>query len=127
MLQEIIELQERAVSQLVDKVDKKREITFRAPTGRGKIFMMADSMNRILSKENDIVFFVSTLSNVGLAEQNYSKFVEYSTQGLFKALNPLLIKTVLSVFRQDQHIRFRSCRIFCKARQNNQEAVKRTP
>ena len=96
MLQEIIELQERAVSQLVDKVDKKREITFRAPTGSGKTFMMADLMNRILSKENDIVFLVSTLSKGGLAEQNYSKFVEYSTQGLFKALNPLLIKTDVS-------------------------------
>ena len=96
MLQEVIELQDKAVSRIVEKVEKQRETTFRAPTGSGKTYMMADLMERILSQKEDVVFLVSTLSKGGLAEQNYDKFVEYSANGSFKHLRPFLINTQVS-------------------------------
>ena len=55
MLREAIELQQRAVSQLADKLETKDDITFRAPTGSGKTYMMADLMNRVLEKDSDVV------------------------------------------------------------------------
>ncbi len=93
MLQEVIELQNQAVSELVGKVESQRETTFRAPTGSGKTYMMSDLMNRILEIHKDVVFLVSTLSKGGLAEQNYEKFLEYSGKGDFKNLRPFLINT----------------------------------
>ena len=64
MLQEAIELQNNAVSSLIDKTfnGKSNVITFKAPTGAGKTYMMADYMNRILAEREDIIFIVSTLS-----------------------------------------------------------------
>lgn len=96
MLQEIIELQNRAVTDLVLKIQGQKEVTFRAPTGSGKTYMMSDLMNRILGKDQDVVFLVSTLSKGGLAEQNYDKFVDYSTNGYFKNLKPYLINTQIT-------------------------------
>ena len=96
MLREVIELQDNAVTSLISKVSLQRETTFRAPTGSGKTYMMADFMNRILECNNDVVFLVSTLSKGGLAEQNYERFVEYSLKGDFKKLRPFLINTNLS-------------------------------
>lgn len=51
MLQEIKDLQSNAVKQLLVKTRNKnqKEITFKAPTGSGKTFMMADYMNQVLS------------------------------------------------------------------------------
>ena len=72
MLHEVIELQKRAVDSLVQKYDELDEITFRAPTGSGKTYMMADFMNRILEENDDVVFLVSTLSKGDLATQNYN-------------------------------------------------------
>ena len=74
----------------------QKEVTFRAPTGSGKTYMMSDLMNRILGKDQDVVFLVSTLSKGGLAEQNYDKFVDYSTNGYFKNLKPYLINTQIT-------------------------------
>lgn len=96
MLQEVIELQNQAVANLITKVGSQRETTFRAPTGSGKTYMMADLMNRILEEMKDVVFLVSTLSKGGLAEQNYDKFLEYSAKGDFKNLHPYLINTQVS-------------------------------
>ena len=84
MLDEIKDLQNEAVSQLFylfEKEDKK-ELIFKAPTGSGKTFMMADFCNRVLEKRNDIVFLISSLSKGDLAEQNYEKFVEYNKEKL---------------------------------------------
>ena len=86
MLHEVIELQKRAVDSLVQKYDELDEITFRAPTGSGKTYMMADFMNRILEENDDVVFLVSTLSKGDLATQNYNKFLEYSSKGDFPNL-----------------------------------------
>lgn len=93
MLSEITELQDNAVSLIEDRMDKQDIVVFRAPTGSGKTYMMADYMNRVLSKRNDVVFLVSSLSSGGLAEQNYEKFVQYSETGLFKNIDPFLIST----------------------------------
>ncbi|MCL2212393.1 MAG: DEAD/DEAH box helicase family protein [Oscillospiraceae bacterium] len=69
MKQEAINLQQEAVKQLVDltkTVDSSKAITFKAPTGSGKTYMMADMMNRILEKDSDIVFLVSSFSKLPL-------------------------------------------------------------
>jgi type III restriction enzyme len=92
MLQEVKDLQNKAVSQLVQVIkENKKEITFKAPTGSGKTFMMADFMNRILHVQKDVIFIVSTLSKSNLAEQNYNSFKELSENGTFTEINPFLI------------------------------------
>lgn len=97
MLQEVKDLQNRAVRQLVQKAKgKRKEITFRAPTGSGKTYMMADFMNRMLANNPNIVFLVSSLSKGGLAKQNYEKFLEYNSKGMFNCLQPYLITSEIS-------------------------------
>lgn len=93
MLIEATELQQKAVSELVEKIKTKDELTFRAPTGSGKTYMMADLMNRILSCNQNIVFLVSSLSKGDLARQNYDKFCEYSGKGDFPYIKPYLISS----------------------------------
>jgi type III restriction enzyme len=90
MLKEIKDLQKSAVKNLLYKVSKQYEVTFKSPTGSGKTFMMADFMNEILIN-SDIVFIVSTLSKAGLGKQNYEKFLDYN-KFLFN-LNPYLINS----------------------------------
>lgn len=96
MLTEAKELQKRAVRNLVDAIKTKDEITFRAPTGSGKTYMMADFMNRILEESNDVVFLVSSLSKGELARQNYDKFCEYSEKGDFPHIKPYLISSEIA-------------------------------
>ncbi|MBQ6732431.1 MAG: DEAD/DEAH box helicase family protein [Paludibacteraceae bacterium] len=96
MLQEVKDLQNGAVSQLCKIVDKRKETTFRAPTGSGKTRMMADFMNRILMLHPNVVFLVSTLSKGNLAEQNYKVFKDCSDKNIFPQLNPLLISSETS-------------------------------
>ena len=74
MLPEIKELQYNSISSLYNKIVNQREVTFKAPTGSGKTYMMADLMNRILPNSN-VVFIVSSLSKAELAKQNYEKFI----------------------------------------------------
>lgn len=93
MLIEAIELQKKAVSDLVEKLKSKDEITFRAPTGSGKTYMMADLMNRVLASNENIVFLVSSLSKGDLARQNYDKLCEYSEKGDFPCIKPYLISS----------------------------------
>ena len=66
MLIEARELQDRAVRQLLQVVKDRtaqgiKEITFKAPTGSGKTFMMADFCNRILNEQDDVIFLISSL------------------------------------------------------------------
>lgn len=94
MLQEIIDLQSNAVSQLVAQLGtSKKEITFKAPTGSGKTYMMADFMNRIIAESPETVFLVSSLSKGDLARQNHDKFVEYKRRNYFPTLDPYLINS----------------------------------
>lgn len=95
MLAEIKELQTNSVTKLVDLIDKseKKTFTFRAPTGSGKTYMMADFMERMLSKDDKVVFLVSSLSKSDLAKQNYEKFCEYRDAGMFPRLNPYLMSS----------------------------------
>lgn len=96
MLQEVKDLQDNAVSRLVERVKRKRETTFRAPTGSGKTWMMADFMNRVIKNNSDIIFLVSSLSKGDLAKQNYESFKDTSDAGVFSHLNPYLISTDVS-------------------------------
>ncbi|MBQ9313301.1 MAG: DEAD/DEAH box helicase family protein [Bacteroidales bacterium] len=99
MLQEVKDLQQRAVKELValsDINEGKDEITFRAPTGSGKTHMMADYMNRILSANENIIFLVSTLSKGGLARQNYEVFKRLKDNNTFPSLKPFLISSQIS-------------------------------
>lgn len=96
MLQEITDLQKRAVAELVRQAGRKREITFRAPTGSGKTHMMADLMNQVLGQEQDVVFLVSSLSKGDLARQNYLSFCANVAKGIFPNLKPYLISTEIS-------------------------------
>ena len=96
MLKEAIELQQNAVSRLVELIEERDELTFRAPTGSGKTYMMADFMNKILEENEDVVFLVSTLSKGNLAQQNFDKFHEYREKGRFSNLNPYLISSEIS-------------------------------
>lgn len=93
MLAEIQELQNSAVLKLITeiKIHRKDSYTFKAPTGSGKTFMMADFMNRMLEINPDIIFLVSSLSKSDLAEQNYEKFCEYRDKHYFNNLNPYLM------------------------------------
>ena len=95
MLAEIQELQNDAVSKLINivKTNQKDSYTFRAPTGSGKTYMMADFMNRMIEINSEIVFLVSSLSKSDLAEQNYNKFCEYRDNNYFKNLNPYLMSS----------------------------------
>lgn len=96
MLQEVKELQQRAVNNLYEQLPAKKEITFRAPTGSGKTYMMADLMNRVLNDEENVVFLVSSLSKGDLALQNYNKFCEYAQTGAFPNIDPYLISSEIS-------------------------------
>jgi type III restriction enzyme len=96
MLQEAITLQQNAVEKLVELIKTQNIITFKAPTGSGKTYMMADMMNRILEQDKDVIFLVSTLSKGDLATQNFEKFEEYSSKGNFKKLKPYLISSEVS-------------------------------
>ena len=96
MLQEIKDLQRRAVSELLAKSAKLKELTFRAPTGSGKTYMMADFMNQVLATNSDVTFIVSTLSKGDLARQNYISFCKRRDEGVFSHLNPYLISTEIS-------------------------------
>lgn len=95
MLQEAIDLQQRAVGAIVQKLGSRNELTFRAPTGSGKTRMMADMMERILTDCPNVRFLVSTLSKGNLAQQNYNVFRDCADSGIFTHLKPYLINTEL--------------------------------
>lgn len=96
MLQEVIDVQNNAVKNLVSKINSKKEITFRAPTGSGKTRMMADFINRIRINNPNVIFLVSTLSKGNLAKQNYDVFKECYDKKIYPELNPYLISTEIN-------------------------------
>lgn len=95
MLAEVKDLQNGAVEKLIEilRTQHKKTYTFRAPTGSGKTYMMADFMNRLLEQNRKIIFLVSSLSKSDLARQNYDKFCEYRDKNNFINLNPYLINS----------------------------------
>lgn len=93
MLQEAKDLQLRAVNDLVTAVSSNNSVTFKAPTGSGKTFMMAMFMEKILEKDKDVIFIVSSLSKAKLAEQNYEKFKSYYDHGFVRLIHPYLINS----------------------------------
>jgi type III restriction enzyme len=96
MLQEAKNIQNEAVDKLVGllKNGKQKSLVFKAPTGSGKTYMIADLMNRILAEDKDVVFLVSSLSKGNLAQQNHEKFESYGST--FTHLNPYLINSEIS-------------------------------
>ncbi len=96
MLQEVRDLQNNAVARLVEKMSRRSEITFRAPTGSGKTHMMADMMNRIIEADENIIFLVSSLSKGDLAKQDYESFKKAADSDIFPKINPYLISTEIS-------------------------------
>ncbi|MBQ6280406.1 MAG: DEAD/DEAH box helicase family protein [Mycoplasma sp.] len=78
MLQSVIDLQERAINDVISWMQVKDEVTFKAPTGSGKTYMMFKIMERLLEKDKNLVFIISSLSKSDLAYQNHEKFVEFS-------------------------------------------------
>lgn len=92
MLQEAKDLQQNAVDCLLNIIDSRQEVYFKAPTGSGKTYMMADFMNRVLAESPEVVFIVSSLSKGDLAKQNYYNFETYSAH-TFINLNPYLINS----------------------------------
>ena len=96
MLEEVKNLQERAISELVQSLSEKDDVVFKAPTGSGKTFIMARVMDEVISKDDNVVFIVSSLSKANLAQQNYDKFNEYLELGLVQHLNPHLISSETS-------------------------------
>lgn len=96
MLSAVSDLQNSAVTELVNLSLTQDIITFKAPTGSGKTYMMADLMDRYLADYDDVIFLVSTLSKGELAQQSYDAFLTYGDQGKFKHLKPYLICTETS-------------------------------
>lgn len=91
MLDAVKILQSEAVGKLLGVVEKQDEAVFRAPTGSGKTWMMADFMNRVLAEREDVVFIAVSLSKSDLARQNHEKFGAYGNR--FEKLRPYLIKS----------------------------------
>lgn len=96
MLQEAKNIQNKAVEKLLSllKNSKQKSLVFKAPTGSGKTYMIADLMNRVLAEDKNVIFMVSSLGKGNLAQQNHEKFENYS--GIFTHLNPYLINSEIS-------------------------------
>ncbi|MDR2829990.1 MAG: DEAD/DEAH box helicase family protein [Methanobrevibacter sp.] len=88
-------LQNNAVSEIIEALKTKTEVTFKAPTGSGKTVMIAELMDKLLEKNKDLVFIVSSLSKSELAQQNDRTFQEWSKNGknFLKHIDPYLIST----------------------------------
>ncbi|HJE66837.1 MAG TPA: DEAD/DEAH box helicase family protein [Campylobacter avium] len=92
MKQEILEIQDRAVSELLYLAKSgKSSISLKAPTGSGKTHIMARLMNEMLKENENLVFLVSTISKGRLASQNYERFNELSLK--FTRLKPFYISS----------------------------------
>ena len=92
MKQEILEIQDKAVSELLYLAKSgKSSISLKAPTGSGKTHIMARLMNEMLKENENLVFLVSTISKGRLASQNYERFNELSLK--FTMLKPFYISS----------------------------------
>lgn len=93
MTEAMQDLQKKAVNELFEKMKgNDKELTFKAPTGSGKTYMMSALMDKILSEDENVVFLVSTLSKGGLAEQNFKAFERFGREK-FANLKPFLIES----------------------------------
>ncbi|MDC4183003.1 DEAD/DEAH box helicase family protein [Mycoplasma bradburyae] len=79
-------VQEKAVNQLVDywvnKEDKIKKVYFKAPTGSGKTFMIANVIDRIINKneiknKRELFFIIATPSSADLPKQLETKLNDY--------------------------------------------------
>lgn len=102
MLQEAKDLQEKAVEVLLKVLPTKKIVTFKAPTGAGKTFMMALLMDKIIARNSNVVFLVSCLSKAKLAKQNYEKFRNYLEHGFVKNINPYLLSDAVDNSKNSQ-------------------------
>lgn len=89
--QEARELQERTIKAVIEKLQIKEEVTFKAPTGSGKTVMIAQIMNKMIENNSNLVFIVTTLAKSELGVQNHQTF-ETWTQKL-KYIKPYIIDT----------------------------------
>ena len=98
MLQEVKELQDNAGRYFLEvaKSWSSKEYTFKASTGSGKTFMMADFCNRILKERDGVIFLIFLFSKGDLVQQNYDKFNEYVGKRFFNKLEPFLISSKTS-------------------------------
>ncbi len=78
MYKKAIELQEKAINEVINWMRVQDDVTFKAPTGSGKTYMMFKIMERLLEQDKDIIFIVSSLSKSDLAYQNHEKFTSFS-------------------------------------------------
>jgi type III restriction enzyme len=76
MTKEALLLQENAINSIINALNAKNEVTFKAPTGSGKTIMMAKVMDKMLDTDKNLIFFVSSLSKSELAQQNDKVFQE---------------------------------------------------
>ena len=96
MLDDVKILQSQKVKEIISVLNNKDNIVFKAPTGSGKTYMMADLMEQILNKDSNVIFLVVSLSKSDLAKQNAEKFEEYIANKKFKKINPYLISSETS-------------------------------
>ncbi|VEU68158.1 DEAD/DEAH box helicase family protein [Mycoplasmopsis pulmonis] len=77
----LTKVQEKIVSEIVEefKINEKNIIQFQAPTRSGKTFMMANVIDRIISRypEENFVFIIATLSSADLPTQMKNNLESY--------------------------------------------------
>ncbi|VEU59415.1 DEAD/DEAH box helicase family protein [Mesomycoplasma neurolyticum] len=76
---QLTNVQEKAVNEIVKQFLKEKIIQFQAPTGSGKTFMMANVIDKLISKfpDHNFVFAIATLSNAELPLQMQKSFEKY--------------------------------------------------
>lgn len=74
--QEIRSMQSRYINKIIDRIKNNGQkfLTFKAPTGSGKTYMMLELMNKIIKNDENAIFIVSSLSTNGLANQTFNVF-----------------------------------------------------
>ncbi|MCS4537212.1 DEAD/DEAH box helicase family protein, partial [Mycoplasma sp. CSL7475-4] len=97
------DVQARAVNELVEKcdLDNKSSVYFKAPTGSGKTFMIANVIDRLIKlhgHKQKLFFIIATLSSGELPKQmeqnlNEYKHVLYSIRNIERIESPSVNKT----------------------------------
>ncbi|WP_369021595.1 DEAD/DEAH box helicase family protein [Mycoplasmopsis synoviae] len=84
----LTETQKNAVDQIVEYWRKKqsKELIFKAPTGSGKTFMMAQVIDKMISQANikKLFFIIATPSSAELPKQFFNKLNYYKNSFLNK-------------------------------------------
>ncbi len=74
MLDDVKNLQERAISELVQSLSEKDDVLLKHLQVQEKLSSWRELWMRFISKDDNVVFIVSSLSKANLAQQNYDKF-----------------------------------------------------